>query len=80
MLRNKTALRRVLVVIGAVLVGVVVVAAIAWRKGTPAPLVVPPVVFSWPDSSVTMQEDDPGWDCATMGNQVCGTVSPEVAQ
>jgi hypothetical protein len=73
MLKDRSVVRRVLVVLGAVLIGVVVVAAIVWRKDTPSPLVVPPVVFSWPDSSVTMQEDDPGWDCATMGNRVCGT-------
>jgi uncharacterized protein YceK len=22
--------------------------------------------------TVRLQEDDPGWDCATMGNKVCG--------
>jgi hypothetical protein len=22
--------------------------------------------------SVTVQEDDPGWDCLTMGNRICG--------
>lgn len=22
-----------------------------------------------------LQEDDPGWDCATMGNRVCGPVT-----
>lgn len=22
--------------------------------------------------SATVQEDDPGWDCRTMGNRVCG--------
>lgn len=24
------------------------------------------------DSSVTIEEDDPRWDCHTMGNGVCG--------
>lgn len=26
----------------------------------------------------TLQEDDPGWDCKTMGNQVCGVQSAEL--
>lgn len=25
-----------------------------------------------PTSTAQLQEDDPGWDCATMGNRVCG--------
>lgn len=25
-----------------------------------------------PERNVTITEDMPGWDCATMGNQVCG--------
>lgn len=24
------------------------------------------------DSQVTIEEDDPRWDCQTMGNEVCG--------
>ena len=24
------------------------------------------------DSQVTIEEDDPRWDCQTMGNKVCG--------
>jgi hypothetical protein len=24
---------------------------------------------------MSMQEDDPGWDCATMGNRRCGTLT-----
>lgn len=25
-----------------------------------------------PHSQTQLQEDDPGWDCRTMGNRVCG--------
>lgn len=24
-------------------------------------------------SAVSIEEDDPRWDCATMGNRICGT-------
>lgn len=27
--------------------------------------------------SAPIQEDDPGWDCQTMGNQVCGELLPD---
>ncbi len=26
-------------------------------------------------TSATIQEDEPGWDCKTMGNMICGPVS-----
>lgn len=25
-----------------------------------------------------MYEDDPGWDCATMGNRICGTLNADM--
>lgn len=62
MFGNKTVRNWWLFTIGVLLLAVVV-AAVLWRKDTPSPLVVPPAVFSYPDSSVTLQEDDPGWDC-----------------
>lgn len=30
-----------------------------------------PFPLRWP-----VAEDDPGWDCATMGNRICGSVRP----
>jgi len=37
-----------------------------------------PVASSFDQSSVTLvtnvQEDEPGWDCHTMGNKICGPV------
>lgn len=26
-----------------------------------------------------MYEDDPGWDCATMGNMICGPMLPNTS-
>jgi hypothetical protein len=34
---------------------------------TPDPRTTPPT----PSAHATLQEDDPGWDCATMGNRIC---------
>jgi hypothetical protein len=32
------------------------------------------VAIDWskPAATVQLQEDDPGWDCHTMGNKICG--------
>ncbi len=35
----------------------------------------PPAPAPATTSASVLQEDDPGWDCATMGNKVCGTPS-----
>jgi hypothetical protein len=32
----------------------------------------PPQTVDQLPPSVTVQEDDPGWDCFTMGNRICG--------
>ena len=43
-------------------------------------------VFAMPATSTTpkvvevIEEDDPRWDCATMGNKVCGPTQEEVAR
>jgi hypothetical protein len=29
-----------------------------------------------PTAPKTLQEDDPGWDCHTMGNRICGPILP----
>ena len=34
--------------------------------------VLKPFVSVSTDSQVTIEEDDPRWDCRTMGNGVCG--------
>lgn len=31
---------------------------------------------STPKPPAALQEDDPGWDCRTMGNRTCGNVLP----
>ena len=31
---------------------------------------------STPKPPAALQEDDPGWDCHTMGNRICGTPDP----
>ena len=28
-------------------------------------------------SSVSIEEDEPGWNCSTMGNRICGPVVPD---
>lgn len=54
--------------VGVVLLGVL--AIIGWGIGVHAGQTDAP--------PVTIHEEDPGWDCATMGNQICGPVSPPV--
>lgn len=34
--------------------------------------VLKPLAGGSTDSQVTIEEDDPSWDCRTMGNGVCG--------
>ncbi|MFB8025929.1 MULTISPECIES: hypothetical protein [unclassified Streptomyces] len=50
-----------------------VVLALAASVGAARPDDVParPVTVSVPGGS-RIEEDDPGWDCSTMGNRVCG--------
>lgn len=72
-------LRRLLAVVGA---------SAPWVLGTLAGAVIllmmwglshyVPPVRSVPTPQVSVQEDDPGWDCKTMGNGVCGPVRPAV--
>lgn len=42
------------------------------------------LLFTWPDmprvrtqltTPVRIEEDEPGWDCHTMGNRICGPIS-----
>ena len=54
----------------AALVGLIVFGDPIWNQS--APNNPEPVTPTQP----VLQEDDPGWDCATMGNKTCG--SPEL--
>lgn len=56
-----------------VLAGLVIGASVAVLVALSAP--VPVVGRAYPVPS-QVQEDAPGWDCATMGNRVCGPVRP----
>lgn len=47
-------------------VGVLITAAIG------VPLVGPTIAISHATPSGQVQEDDPGWDCRTMGDRRCG--------
>ena len=70
----RTTLSRLAVaaVIGATAAGVgTLYAATEPVQGTAYP--APTQVRVWPQGSVGyVEEDDPRWDCATMGNRVCG--------
>jgi hypothetical protein len=68
--------RRVLIVVGVALVCAAVVGAVLVRQDrSPVPLVVPPGYWMEDPATTTthLQEDDPGWDCRTMGNRECGS-------
>lgn len=54
-----------LAIVGA---GLTIGAATPTGVGTPTP---PPITVT----STTCQEDEPCWDCETMGNLICGTTS-----
>lgn len=38
-----------------------------------------PALRTTPDRAERIEEDDPRWDCATMGNKVCGPTSEQRA-
>lgn len=42
----------------------------------PTTTIVPALAIDVPTTSVPCQEDQPCWDCATMGNRICGPSAP----
>jgi hypothetical protein len=52
-------------------------AAPAEPATVPAPVVTEPAVA--PAAAPRIEEDEPGWDCHTMGNKVCGPAATPVA-
>ena len=72
----------------ALLIGLVVVLVLVVNTSAQEPYQSGPFSHTGPTSTkyfqhyleenpATLEEDDPGWDCATMGNKVCGTTSDE---
>lgn len=53
-------------------------AALADPPVTPAPA-DPPATSSVVQSVPQIEEDEPGWDCATMGNLICGPQSGTIS-
>lgn len=58
----------------------IVPAAIAIAIGAVVALSPQPTIEMTPDSTtapttVRLAEDDPGWECETMGNRICGEES-----
>lgn len=56
-------------------------ASLAGHTATPAPApqAQPVITYKWGQAKAPakLQEDDPGWNCATMGNHVCGPGNTE---
>lgn len=50
----------------AIAVGVLATVAIG------VPLAGPTITIAHADPAGQVQEDDPGWDCVSMGNRICG--------
>jgi len=63
------------VVLMVLALGAVVALVLTRDSGLPKSVFTTPVFDNTPSM---VQEDDPGWDCATMGNRVCGTPVPVV--
>lgn len=49
-----------------------IVAAVAFGAGARFAEPAPASPRVAPATTIPLQEDDPGWDCHTMGNRVCG--------
>lgn len=64
-----------LCLLGLTVAGIALGAYAGTTDGPVKPVNTPTVTVT---ASPTIHEDDPGWDCETMGNRVCGPAEPTI--
>jgi hypothetical protein len=64
--------RRALIIAVVVAAVAAVVVGWLWLHGAARPMDPRPTMVPNGQGAATPEEDEPGWDCHTMGNMVCG--------